>query len=61
MSVTNYTFAGNGIDPGSGTPIAVGTAIDIVGGSVSISANTFKGHSPLTDADVVGPFTLIEP
>lgn len=57
LTLSNCTFAGNGIDPYQPFTI-VGTAIDIAGGSVTISKNTFSGPSPLTEAEVVGPFAV---
>jgi hypothetical protein len=51
LAISNCGFAGN-------SAMDVGNAIDIVGGSVSISKNTFTGSSPLGAMDVVGPYTL---
>src|SRR5262249_10206239 len=57
LTLSNCTCARTAIAPYQPFPI-VGMAIDIVGGSVSISKNTFSGPSPLTEAEVVGPFTV---
>jgi predicted outer membrane repeat protein len=57
LALSNCRFADNGFADIDGVT-QVGSAIDIVGGSVCISQNTFTGKFALSDAEVIGIFTL---